>query len=117
MFGHHTVPPPPILKALPKIFSHSDKVVRAEGTTLVHVLYQFIGPGIDPWLAELKPVQVKELKESFETMESDGKGKGSLKPERLTRSQGREAAELGEAGEDENVQPDETGVFATNLIY
>ncbi|KAF5391440.1 hypothetical protein D9757_001918 [Collybiopsis confluens] len=78
-------------RALPKIFAHSDKTVRAEGTILTHTLYQYIGPGIETWLADLKPVQVKELKEAFENMEKEGKGKGTLKPERLTRAQAREA--------------------------
>jgi cytoskeleton-associated protein 5 len=95
LFGIQTTPAPLILKALPKIFSHSDKVVRAEGTLLTHALYNYMGSAIEPWLADLKPVQIKELKEAFETMEKDGKGRGSFKPERLTRAQAREA----EAGE------------------
>jgi cytoskeleton-associated protein 5 len=33
---------------------------------------------------------VKELKEAFEAMEKEGKGKGSVKPERFTRAQARE---------------------------
>jgi cytoskeleton-associated protein 5 len=66
---------------------------------LTRALYQNLGPGIEPWLADLKPVQVKELKEGFEEMEKDGKGKGSLKPERLTRAQAREAEASG--GEEE----------------
>ncbi|GLB34986.1 putative microtubule associated protein [Lyophyllum shimeji] len=105
VFGTQVTPPPPLLKALPKIFSHSDKTVRAEGTTLTHVLYQYIGPGIEPWLADLKPVQVKELKEAFEGMESDGKGKGTLKPERLTRQQAREAETLGDDTEEARDTP------------
>lgn len=40
-------------------------------------------------------MQVKELKEAFEGMEKDGKGKGSLKAERLTRAQAREAEMAG----------------------
>ncbi|KAK0214271.1 microtubule associated protein [Armillaria nabsnona] len=91
IFGIQAAPPPPILKILPKIFSHSDKTVRAEGTALAQTLYQYIGPGIEPWLADLKPVQVKELKESFDIMDNDGKGKGTLKPERLTRAAARDA--------------------------
>jgi hypothetical protein len=98
-FGAQVTPPAPILKALPKIFAHNDKVVRAEGTLLAHALYQFIGPAIEPWLADLKPVQVKELKESFDAMESEGKGKGTLKPERLTRQQAREVEARGDAEE------------------
>ncbi|KAJ7063272.1 microtubule associated protein [Mycena amicta] len=99
LFGVQTTPPPPILKALPKIFGHSDKTVRAEGTALTHALYQYLGPGIEPWLADLKPVQVKELKEAFDSMEANGTGKGSVKPERLTRAHAREAEAAGDAGE------------------
>ena len=36
---------------------------------------------------------MKELKEAFENMEKEGQGKGSLKPERLTRAGAREAEE------------------------
>jgi len=98
-FGTQTVPPPTILKPLPKIFSHSDKTVRAEGTQLTHALYQFLGPGIESFLSDLKPVQVKELKEAWEVMEKEGKGKGSLKPQRLTRTAAREAVEKAETAD------------------
>lgn len=97
-FGTNVTPPAPILKALPKIFAHTDKTVRAEGTLLVHSLYQYIGAAIDPWLADLKPVQVKELKEAFEDMEKEGTGKGSLRPERMTRLAVREAEAYTAAG-------------------
>lgn len=97
-FGIQVVPPPPVLKALPKIFSHTDKNVRAEGTALALNLYQYLGTGIESWLADLKPVQVKELKEAFEGLDKDGKGKGSVKPERLTRAAAREAESQAEAG-------------------
>ena len=90
------VPTPPILKVLPKIFAHSDKTVRAEGSNLATTLYQYIGPGIEPWLADLKPVQVKELKDSFDALEQEGKGHKSLKPDRLTRAHARELALQGD---------------------
>jgi cytoskeleton-associated protein 5 len=96
VFGTQTTPPPPILKILPKIFAHADKTVRSEGTALAQVLYQYLGPGIEPWLSDLKPVQVKELKESFEILEKDSRGKGSLKPERMTRAQAREVQTVGD---------------------
>ena len=98
-FGTQAVPPPSILKQLPKIFSHSDKTVRAEGTQLTHALYQFLGPGIESFMSDLKPVQVKELKEAWEAMEKEGKGKGTLKPQRLTRAAAREAAEKAETAD------------------
>lgn len=91
------VPPPPILKALPKIFAHSDKTVRAEGSILAITLYQYIGLGIEPWLADLKPVQVKELKDAFEALEKEGKGHKSMKPDRMTRAQSREVVVADEA--------------------
>ena len=99
-FGVQVAAPPPILKALPKIFDHKDKTVRAEGTALVHTLYQYLGPAIESFLGDLKPVQVKELKEAFEGLEKEGKGKGSIKPERLTKQQAREAEAQGDAGDD-----------------
>ncbi|KAF7363414.1 Microtubule associated protein [Mycena sanguinolenta] len=107
LFGTQTTPPPPILKALPKIFAHSDKTVRAEGTALTHVLYQYLGPGIEPWLAELKPVQVKELKEAFDEMETGGNGKGTVKPERLTRAHAREVEAAGGADDGAQVEEEE----------
>lgn len=109
LFGTQTTPPPPILKALPKIFAHTDKTVRAEGVLLTHALYQYIGTGIEPWLADLKPVQVKELKEGFEGMEKEGKGKGTLKPERMTRAQTREAEIRGADEEEGEPGPAEEG--------
>lgn len=97
-------PPPPILKTLPKIFAHSDKTVRAEGTALTLIMAQYMGwPGMEPWLADLKPVQVKELKEGFDALDGDGKGKGYLKPTRLTRAHAREV----EAGGGEDASPEE----------
>lgn len=61
-------------------------------------MYQYIGQAIDSFLADLKPVQVKELKEVFEEMDKDGRGRGSLKPERLTRALAREAEAAEAAG-------------------
>ena len=75
--------------------------MRAEGTTLVQCLYQSIGPAIEPWLSELKPVQIKELKESFEKMDGEGSGKGTLKPQRFTRAAAREMDAAGGEAVDE----------------
>ena len=106
LFGTQVTPPTPICKVLPKIFGHSDKTVRSEGSSLAHALYQYLGPGIEPWLADLKPVQVKELKEAWDGMEKEGRGKGTLKPERMTRQQARDAEQNagdGDAGGDSAV--------------
>ena len=98
LFGPQVTPPTPILKALPKIFGHSDKTVRSEGGNLAHALYQYLGSGIEPWLADLKPVQVKELKEAWDGMEQEGRGKGTLKPERMTRQHVRDAEQNAASG-------------------
>lgn len=99
-FGTQVAPPLPVLKVLPKIFTHTDKTVRAEGTSLTQALYQCIGAAIEPILNDLKPVQVKEIHEAFETMDKDGKGKGTFKAERMTRQQARDAEEAAAAGEE-----------------
>ncbi|TIC50770.1 ARM repeat-containing protein [Wallemia mellicola] len=75
----------PLLKSLTKIFGHSDKTVRSEGTLLTQSIYTYLGQSLFPLLEELKPVQVKELKEGFEKLDSEGKGAGTGKPTRLTR--------------------------------
>jgi cytoskeleton-associated protein 5 len=60
---------------------------------LVQTLYRGMGPAIEPFLGELKPVQVKEINDAFENMDKEGIGKGSLKPERETREQQRKGPE------------------------
>lgn len=54
-------------------------------------------------MSELKPVQVKELHEAFDALDKEGKGKGSLKPERFTRQQARDMEQAALAGEDPSV--------------
>ncbi|KAI6106429.1 armadillo-type protein [Pisolithus croceorrhizus] len=70
ILGTQVTPLAPVLKT---------RMFVLRGTQLVHTIYRYIGPSIDPFLAELKPVQVKELQEAFEAMEKEGNGKGSLK--------------------------------------
>ena len=64
-FGTRTVNPKLALKQLPKLFAHSDKTVRAEASAFTVVLYTWLGEAIRPSLAELKPLQLKELDEAF----------------------------------------------------
>lgn len=78
---------------------------------LAQTLYQYLGPGLDSWLADLKPVQIKELKESFDALEKDGKGKGTLKPERLTRAQAREVEAAGDQPTEGADGSNEAGMF------
>lgn len=99
----------PLLKSLSKIFGHSDKNVRAEGTSLSIVLYTYLGPALLPALSDLKPVQMSELQKSFESMDAEGKGAGSGKPTRFTRKMQREREAVETAGGDENVGADEAG--------
>nr|XP_019011711.1 microtubule Associated protein [Kwoniella pini CBS 10737]OCF50492.1 microtubule Associated protein [Kwoniella pini CBS 10737] len=93
----------PLLKSLSKIFGHSDKNVRAEGTTLTLVLYTYLGPALLPALADLKPVQMTELQKSFDSMDAEGKGAGTGKATRFTRKtqRDREAAEASGGGDDD----------------
>jgi hypothetical protein len=81
-FGARTVNPKPALKILPKLFAHSDKTVRAEATAFTLVLYSWLGNALKPSLAELKPLQLKELDEAFATVEP-----GKATQERFLRSQ------------------------------
>jgi cytoskeleton-associated protein 5 len=82
------------------MFAHTDKTVRSEASQLCQQLYRNIGPAIDSWLADLKPVQVKELHEAFEVMDRDGVGKGTFKPERLTRAQQQQSQAEGDVFEE-----------------
>ncbi|GAA5878237.1 hypothetical protein JCM16303_002695 [Sporobolomyces ruberrimus] len=92
-FGPKSISLKPILQTLPKIFSHADKNVRSEGSLLCLSLHSYLGPALSPHLTELKPVQVKELQESFEKSdrgEVDGFGFGKVRPTRFTWSVKRE---------------------------
>ncbi|GAA5971652.1 hypothetical protein JCM11641_000672 [Rhodosporidiobolus odoratus] len=92
-FGPKTVSPRPILPLLPKIFAHADKTVRAEGSLLALALHSYLGSALTPHLNELKPVQQKELQESFEKADRGENGEwglGRLKPNRETATQKRE---------------------------
>lgn len=90
----------PLMKLLPKVFGHSDKTVRAEGTSLVLALYAYLGPALMPSLADLKPVQLADLQKSFDALDAEGKGAGTGKPTRFTRKVQREQEASGGAGEE-----------------
>ncbi|KAF0542990.1 ARM repeat-containing protein [Gigaspora margarita] len=98
LYGVKTVNVKPILKTLPKIFGHTDKNVRAEGTGLVIELYKWLGKAIDPHLQELKPVQVKELNEAFEKLPQE-----KVTQQRFLRLQ----KETEEAEKDEEAEAEE----------
>ncbi|KAJ1918219.1 hypothetical protein IWQ60_007555 [Tieghemiomyces parasiticus] len=70
-FGAKTTGLKPVLKALPKMFGHADGNVRTEAQKLVVEIYRWIRAAVEPFLAELKPVQVADLKTAFEAVPAD----------------------------------------------
>jgi len=110
-FGAKTVDPKPVLKALPKLFGHADKNVRAESTKLTIELYKWLKDAMKPmFFNDLKPAQQKELDEAFEKVKD-----AQPSAERLLRSQqaARAAAEAaGTVAEDEiEDEPEEVDAF------
>ncbi|BFZ57087.1 hypothetical protein PYCC9005_004137 [Savitreella phatthalungensis] len=105
-FGAKTVKAKPAVQALPKLFSHADKNVRAEALELAITLYRWLGDAVRPMLlADLKPVQVKELETAFESITV-----GDVKQDRLLRSQKaaqEAAAAAGNDNADDATQADE----------
>ncbi|KAI9009704.1 armadillo-type protein [Gaertneriomyces semiglobifer] len=96
-FGIKIINVKPILKQLSKLFDHKDKSVRAEGTALAVELYRWLGPAINNSLSDLKPVQIKELQDTFANLPAE-----RAMPTRLIRS---EQAKVQSAGpvEDQTV--------------
>lgn len=90
----------PLLKVMPKMFAHTDKNVRAEGSTLAATLYTYLGAALAPSLSDLKPVQMTELQKTFDSMDGEGKGAGTGKPTRWTRKAQRERESAEAAGGD-----------------
>ncbi|KAK5214162.1 hypothetical protein LTR20_004306 [Exophiala xenobiotica] len=83
-FGVKIVEPKPVLKALPKVFGHADKNVRAEAQNLTVELYRWLKEAMKPvFWGELKPVQQQDLEKLFEKVKEEP----APKQERLTRSQ------------------------------
>ena len=106
------VDPKPVLKALPKIFGHADKNVRAEASNLVVELYRWLREAIKTlFWNDLKPVQQQDLEKLFEAVKQEP----PPKQERLLRSQQEavaQAAVIGDEdaagdGEDEEVADEE----------
>ncbi|KAB2579325.1 hypothetical protein BFW01_g6325 [Lasiodiplodia theobromae] len=92
-YGCKTVEPKPILKALPKVFGHADKNVRAEAQNLTVEFYRWLKEAMKPlFWGDLKPVQQTDLDKLFEKVKEEP----PPKQERLLRSQ-QEAAEAAAA--------------------
>lgn len=83
-FGIKLVEPKPVLKALPKVFGHADKNVRAEAQILTVELYRWLKEAMKAvFWNELKPVQQQDLEKLFEKVKEEP----SPKQQRLTRAQ------------------------------
>ncbi|GKZ45629.1 microtubule-associated protein, microtubule dynamics during spindle orientation [Aspergillus brasiliensis] len=83
-FGCKIVDPKPVLKALPKVFGHADKNVRAEAQNLTVELYRWLKEAIKPlFWNDLKPVQQQDLEKLFENVKQEP----APKQERFTRAQ------------------------------
>ncbi|KAL8813075.1 MAG: hypothetical protein Q9223_002201 [Gallowayella weberi] len=115
-YGIKIVDPKPVLKALPKVFGHADKNVRAEAQTLSVELYRWLREAMKTlFWSELKPVQQQDLEKLFETVKQEP----PPKQERLLRSQqaaveaaassGQQDAEADDEVEEE--QPQEIDAF------
>ena len=91
------IEPKPPLKALPKVFGHADKNVRAEASNLAVELYRWLREAMKTtFWNDLKPVQQQDLEKLFEGVKSEP----APKQDRLLRSQ-QAAKEAAPAGDDE----------------
>ena len=96
-YGCKVVDAKPVLKALPKMFGHADKNVRAEAQNLTVELYRWLREALKPlFWGELKPVQQQDLEKLFENVKQEP----PPKQERFTRAQ-QEAMAAASAQDDE----------------
>ncbi|KAL9124355.1 MAG: hypothetical protein Q9217_006305, partial [Psora testacea] len=117
-YGVKIIEPKPVLKALPKVFGHADKNVRAEASNLAVELYRWLREAMKPlFWEELKPVQQQDLDKLFEGVKSQP----SPKQERLLRTQQAAAEQAaatpdeGGVGEEEETPEEEIEVKAFDL--
>ncbi|RDL40798.1 ARM repeat-containing protein [Venustampulla echinocandica] len=114
-YGCKTVDPKPVLKVLPKPFSHADKNVRAEATNLAVEFYRWLREAMKPMFwGDLKPTQQTEMEAQFDKIKSEP----TPKQERFLRSQQAAMARAPPPGadgaEDENeldAEPEEIDVY------
>ncbi|KAK5330956.1 hypothetical protein LTR70_000278 [Exophiala xenobiotica] len=103
-FGIKLVDPKAVLKALPKIYGHADKNVRAEGQALTVELYRWLKDAMKPMFwSDLKPVQQADLEKLFEKVKEEP----APKQERFTRAQQAQMATAHHAAT--NAPDDEEG--------
>ena len=97
-YGVKIVEPKPSLKALPKVFGHADKNVRAEASNLAVELYRWLREAMKTlFWNDLKPVQQQDLEKLFEGVKSEP----SPKQDRLLRAQEQAAATAPVADEED----------------
>ncbi|EAT78169.1 hypothetical protein SNOG_14298 [Parastagonospora nodorum SN15] len=104
-YGCKTIEPKPVLKALPKMYGHADKNVRARAQELTVEFYRWLKEAMKPlFWNDLKPVQQTDLDKLFEKV----KDEPPPKQERLLRSQqaAKEAAAAA-PGADEDYEEEE----------
>lgn len=104
-FGCKIVDPKAVLKALPKVFGHADKNVRAEAQNLTVELYRWLKEAIKPlFWNELKPVQQQDLEKLFENIKQEP----APKQERFTKAQ-QDAMAAASAAPDDDGEGGEGG--------
>ncbi len=97
-YGVKVIEPKPALKALPKVFGHADKNVRAEAQNLAVELYRWLREAMKTlFWNDLKPVQQGDLEKLFETIKSEPPPKQG----RLLRSQQAAAEQAAAVAEDD----------------
>ena len=100
-YGVKIIEPKPSLKALPKVFGHADKNVRAEASSLAVELYRWLREAMKTtFWNDLKPVQQQDLEKLFEGVKSES----APKQDRLLRSQ--QAAKEASPADDEDAEAD-----------
>ncbi|KAL2270706.1 hypothetical protein VTJ83DRAFT_77 [Remersonia thermophila] len=105
-YGCKIADPKPVLKLLPKLFSHADKNVRAETTSLAVEFYRWLRDAMKPMFwNDLKPTQQNDLEAQFEKV----KAEGAPKQERLLRSQQAEKERAPAGGGDDEYAEDDGG--------
>lgn len=106
-YGIKIVDPKPVLKALPKVFAHADKNVRAEASNLAVELYRWLREAMKTlFWNELKPLQQQDLEKLFEGVKQEP----TPKQERLLKSQqAAVAASVAQGDEDDGGGDEEEG--------
>ena len=110
-YGVKIIEPKPSLKALPKVFGHADKNVRAEASSLAVELYRWLREAMKTtFWNDLKPVQQQDLEKLFEGVKSEP----APKQDRLLRSQ--QAAKEAAPADNEDAEADSGEVEETPEI-